>query len=129
MFPNERTTELLPLRTVLWRGAVVLIVVLLLSYVAYQARYLIQGPAIELTSEPDIVQSDRFVMLEGTARNIARITLNGRQIFTDETGQFREALVLENGYTIATLTAYDRYGRATNLARPFVYRPASLITE
>ncbi len=81
-----------------------------------------------LTSEPARVSNERIITLEGQARNIAKITLNGRQIFTDPTGNFAEALVLENGYTIATIAATDRYGRTTTLTRPFMYTPASMVT-
>ena len=48
------------------------------------------------------------------------ITLNGRQIFTDKNGNFKEALVLENGYTVATLRAEDRYGRVTHQTQTYV---------
>jgi hypothetical protein len=95
----------------------------LLSYLLFQARFLLQGPIITLSTEPSTVQHERVVMLTGTVKNITHLTLNGRQIFTNELGYFNEALVLENGYTIATLAATDRYGRETNVARPFVYQP------
>jgi len=97
--------------------------VLLLGYLVFQARFLLQGPIITLTSEPDVVQTERVVVLSGSVRNITRLTLNGRQIFTNEYGYFDEALVLENGYTIATLAATDRYGRETTVTRPFVFTP------
>jgi hypothetical protein len=101
----------------------------LLLYIAFQARFLIVGPEITLLNEPDSVQNSPTVTLTGTARNIAKITLNGRQIFTDQSGYFSEALVLENGYTIATITAIDRYGRETNVVRSFVYTPTSIMTK
>lgn len=122
-------TDLLPLRRWLQLAGGLLVVAILLAYTAYQARFLLQGPQITLGEEPTIVQSDRSVTLTGSTRNIARITLNGRQIFTDETGIFEEVMWLENGYTIATLSAEDRYGRTTSLVRPFVYHPTPLITE
>lgn len=95
---------------------------LLLAYLVFQARFLLQGPIIALDNEPSTLQSERVVMLSGSVKNITRLTLNGRQIFTNELGYFDEALVLENGYTIATLAATDRYGRETNVTRPFVYQ-------
>jgi hypothetical protein len=96
-------------------------------YILWQARFLIAGPQIVLAFEPERVHNERIVTLEGMALNITSLSLNGRQIFTDPTGHFKEALVLENGYTIATLAATDRYGRVTKLERPFMYTPASLI--
>jgi hypothetical protein len=108
---------------------VALFVGCLILYITFQARFLIVGPEITLIHEPASVQNSPTVALEGTARNIAKITLNGRQIFTDQSGYFSEALVLENGYTIATITATDRYGRETKVVRSFVYTPTSLLTK
>lgn len=106
-----------------------LCLICLCAYIAFQARFLIAGPRIVLENEPPSVQNNPTITLSGTARNISSISLNGRRIFTDESGYFKEALVLENGYTIATITAVDRYGRETSVVRPFVYTPTSIITE
>lgn len=98
---------------------------LLLAYLVFQARFLLQGPIITLLNEPAVVHDERVVMLSGSVKNITHLTLNGRQIFTNELGYFDEALILENGYTIATLAATDRYGRKTNVTREFVYQGTS----
>lgn len=100
---------------------------LLVSYVIFQARLMIAGPQVELTTELDTIQSDRQIVLNGKAKNITDITLNGRPIVTDEAGNFEEQLVLENGYTIVSIKAHDRYGRETTLTREFVYTPLSLL--
>ena len=93
----------------------------------FQARFLIEGPRVIIDQEPSSVENIRVVTISGSARNIAKITLNDRQIFTDRAGYFREALVLENGYTIATIKAVDRYGRETRVVRSFVYTPTSIL--
>lgn len=123
MSPLNTNPYRLSLRTVLLALAIGLGLVLFVSYVAFQARFLLQGPVITLLDEPAIVQHERVVVLSGSVRNITRLTLNGRQIFTNQYGYFDEALVLENGYTIATLAATDRYGRETTVTRPFVFTP------
>ena len=115
-------------RALVQGALVVCLLLLLILYILWQARFLIAGPRIVLTTEPARVHNERVVILEGTAANITNLSLNGRQIFTDPTGNFKEALVLENGYTIATIAARDRYGRVTKLERPFMYTPASLVT-
>ena len=96
-------------------------------YVVYQARFLIGGPQLYLIDEPDSIQNSQLVYLRGKASNISTISLNGRQIFTDKTGYFNEALLLENGYTIATIQATDRYGRTQRIVKQFVYTPTSII--
>lgn len=98
---------------------------LALWYGQYQARFLLAGPQLVLMSPEEQVHEERIVLLEGKAENSTEIRLNGRAINTTEDGYFSEKLVLENGYTIMTLHAKDRYGRATTLTRHFVYKPAS----
>jgi hypothetical protein len=105
----------------------IVLVGLITSYVIFQARFLITGPQIILAGEIPTENNSRSITLEGTAFNITHLWLNDRQIFTDESGHFEEALILENGYTIATLRAKDRYGRETRVERSFVYTPASIM--
>jgi hypothetical protein len=107
-------------RTILIYAIVIVVAVIFVAYVLFQARFLLAGPQIFVQQIP-ATQSERLIELEGQARNIVRITLNGRQIYTDKAGYFKEALVLENGYTIATLEAEDRYGRKTSRTESFVY--------
>ncbi len=122
---NGLDTTRVTARTVLTYLLVLIGVGCLVAYVAFQARFLIAGPQIILQNEPASVQNSPTVTLSGTARNITRMTLNDRQVFTDQTGYFSEAFVLENGYTIATIKAVDRYGRETEVVRSFVYTPLS----
>ena len=94
-------------------------------YVQFQARNIIQGPTINLTSEYVPLQHERSIGLVGHAQNIVKLSLNGREIHTDESGVFTQTLVLPNGYTIMELTAQDRFGRTTSLQKTYVYVPLS----
>lgn len=118
-----RSFESLSLRNIIMYLVVAIGVTLFVGYVLFQARLLITGPVIELINEPPTEQTERVVKLQGYAQNIVKITLNGKTIYTDKNGYFKEALVLENGYTIATLEGTDRYGRTTQLEKAFVYSP------
>lgn len=93
-------------------------------YVAFQARAFIAGPSITLHSDATALRDTRTIIIEGVAQNVTAIMLNDRPIFTDDKGNFRERLVLENGYTIMTLRALDRYGREKVVTQSFVYTPA-----
>ncbi len=121
MSPFIRT---LTLRSLLYYAAVSVCVCFVAGYTIFQARFLIIGPRIVFANEPAVAQEHRVVTLEGAAENIVKLTLNGRQIYTNTAGHFNEALVLENGYTIATLEAHDRYGRIQTYTKEFVYTPA-----
>ena len=115
--------ERLPFRTIVGYTLLTIGLLFVVIYVIFQARYLIIGPQITLENTPELLQNERQIFLSGTAQNLSRLWLNERQIYTDAQGNFKEALILENGYTIATLRAEDRYGRMTTITQPFVYAP------
>lgn len=116
-------------RTLVKFAALTIGFIFVLSYVIFQARYLIIGPQIVLTEQHPLLSSERQIFLSGMAFNISRLWLNDRPIYTDPEGNFKEAIVLENGYTVTTLRAEDRYGRKTTISQPFVYVPASFVTK
>ncbi len=121
------TTKGNSFRTVVKYWLIAAVLLFVGSFVVFQARFLIVGPQIVITDAPEGPQNERQIFLSGTAYNITHLWLNDRPIYTDAQGNFKEALVLENGYTIATLRAEDRYGRTTKVTRPLVYLPASII--
>ncbi len=125
MFKDPKLPKL-EFRTVLVIILTLLLIVGISGYILFQARFLIAGPQIELLEVPDTLQNARKITLSGRAYNITHLWLNDRQIFTNEAGYFKEAVVLENGYTVTTLKAKDRFGRETRVERPFVYTPASI---
>jgi hypothetical protein len=85
---------------------------LVIAYALYQARFIIIGPVVKVTSHTNGERvSEPLVILEGTARNISRISLNDRQIFTDENGVWSEKLIVSSGTSIMTIKAKDRFGR------------------
>lgn len=116
-----------PFRTLIRYWLIILGCLLIFSFVLFQARFLITGPRIVLADPPASPGNERHVEIKGKAYNIARIWLNDRPIFTDAQGNFKEAIVLENGYTIATLRAEDRYGRTTRVTQELVYVPESRV--
>ena len=113
------------LGTVIRFLGLVTVIVLIIVYVQFQARNILLGPTISLSSSDMVVQHERTIVLTGVARNIVKLTLNGREIHTNEKGDFTQTLVLENGYTIIELAAQDRFGRTTSLMREYVFVPQS----
>ncbi|MCR4279388.1 MAG: hypothetical protein NUV78_01475 [Candidatus Zambryskibacteria bacterium] len=86
--------------------------VVFLLYVLFQARFLILGPMVKIETPRDAeVVYDPLLTISGTASNIARITLNGRQIYIDENGLWTEILLLSPGTSIITVIVRDRFGR------------------
>jgi hypothetical protein len=118
-----------PFRTLVRYWLLTIALLLMIFFVIFQARFLIMGPQIRITAGPEGPQNERQITISGVAYNISHLWLNDRPIFTDAQGNFKEALVLENGYTIATLRAQDRYGRTTTVERHMVYVPATFLPE
>lgn len=116
------------LSSVIMYAGIAIMVILFCAYVVFQARFIISGPQIKITDSLSVIQNERQITLIGTAENITRITLNGRNIVTDQAGHFSEQIVLENGYNIVSIEAHDRYGRIKVLEREFVYTPLSPLT-
>lgn len=93
-------------------------------YIYLQSKEYIRGPV--LTIEEPISGSRVLaprVTVRGTAHSISYLTLNGRTIFTDEQGRFKEALLLPLGYSIITLEAKDRFGHSVEKRLELVYKP------
>ncbi|MEK7081543.1 MAG: hypothetical protein AAB888_01095 [Patescibacteria group bacterium] len=94
-------------------GSIFALVVLLYAY--YQTRNLISGPTIEITfPENGKTFTEPLVEIIGVAKNSSRITLNDRPILIDESGNFKEKLLLSDGYNIIDFKAEDRFGERIN---------------
>ena len=109
------------LRRVLRVLGIIILSIVIVSYVLYQARNLIQGPSILLYGEYFPEQHEKTILLEGQTHNIVKLTLNGKEIHTSSDGAFSHTVVLEHGYSIISLYAEDRFGRTTSVVREYVY--------
>ena len=98
------------------------LLVLIVGYSLFQARKIVEGPELTITSP--IVQGvvkDSLVRVTGIAKNIKEITLNGTPIYIDEQGNFSEKLVLLAGYNIIELEARDKFNKETKKVIQIVY--------
>ena len=119
----HHTIKNLTLQQILKFSGYLMILLLIVFYALFQARNLIAGPQITLTENLATTYGERTTLISGTAANIISLSLNGRELSTDEDGHFERTLVLETGYTIMTLRAEDRYGRTMTISKPLVYHP------
>ena len=95
-------------------GFLIILLILLIAYSLYQARALLVGPQIWIGNPQDgDTVEDPLVIMEGQSKNIAWISLNDRQIFTNEKGEWSEKLLVSPGLSIMTRKARDRFGRKT----------------
>jgi len=84
----------------------------ILTYAYFKTKNLIEGPQITVLSpQSGEAVAAAHVILTGTSRNIARLTVNGRAVSVDQSGGFSEDLVLHPGYTIVSVRGEDRFGK------------------
>lgn len=92
----------------------ILLAIIIAGYSVFQFQDLWRGPTISITN-PRYGEtiSSPLTEIRGSAERIAFLYLNGRQIYTNPKGQFRETLLLSPGHNIITLSAEDKFGRTT----------------
>ena len=93
-----------------------MVILLLLSfgvYGMYKAKAFLEGPNITIESPLNGQEVEEFsTEITGKTSGISTLFLNGRQIFTDKEGRFREDLLLAEGYNIIEVSGADKFGRA-----------------
>ena len=95
--------------------AVSLLGLLIGGYGLFQAHKYIEGPVVAIDSPQNgVTYNSPLIEVEGHTKNVAYLTLDGRQIFTDTSGRFDEKLLLSPGYTILTLVARDKFGKVVS---------------
>ena len=103
--------------TILALGIFFLIAIL---YALFEARGQLLGPTINIDTRVSIVQ-DPFLIIEGQAKRISSLTMNGKPIQVTESGAFREPYLLAPGYNRIVLNAKDSYGRSTEKMLEIMY--------
>ena len=96
------------------RIALILAILLIVGYGAFEARKLISGPEIVILSPKDgTATSTNPLVISGIAQNISFLTVNDNPAYTDEQGRFSVVLSPPVGYAVFTVRATDRFGRKT----------------
>lgn len=97
-------------------------------YGLFQARHLIEGPVITLeTPHNGSMLTQSPVTIRGTARNSAKIAINGKDILPDKNGNFSEELLLSDGYNIITVEAEDQFGKQAHETLEVMYQEMSSV--
>lgn len=104
-------------------GFFTFLALVILGYSGFQARKIIEGPELKVTSlKTGVVLKNQLVEIAGIASNIKDISLDNRPIYIDEQGHFNEKLLLFPGYNIIKLKAGDKFGKVTEKTIEVVYK-------
>lgn len=102
---------------------VVLVIFIIIGYTYYRTKDFISGPIITILSPVNgSTLSNTLIEIKGTAKNISYISINDRQIFTDEAGFFVEKLLLYPGYNIISIKASDKFERNIEKTLELIYK-------
>jgi len=87
------------------------LVLVTVAYGLFQARTLIEGPELTVISPAHGEHlTETLLEVRGVARNVTRVSINGRPITTDPEGAFTETLVTPAGYGVILVEAENRFG-------------------
>lgn len=116
------------------RNLTVLIIIIaaciIIGYALFGSRLLILGPEITIVSPQNgSTFEDPLIELHGKALRTSFISLNGQQLYVDETSTFRVPLVLAPGTSIMKLNARDRFNRETELTLWYTYTGPMLTAD
>ncbi len=99
------------------------VISIIVGYSYYKSKDFIIGPTIIITSpQTGDGVSESLIEILGIANSISYISINDRQIFTNEEGEFREKLLLFSGYNIISIKARDKFDRKIEKILEIVYK-------
>jgi len=102
---------------------IIIVILTIAGYAYYRTKDFTIGPTITIYSPTNGESVDMsLVEISGIAKNISYISINDRQIFTDEEGVFKEKLLLYPGYNIISVKAEDRFDRNIEKTLEIIYK-------
>lgn len=95
----------------------------IVGFFAYEFKFL-RAPSLEvLAPTRDMVAESDSLDARGRTDDLdADLTLNGRPLYSGETGEFTERIYLVRGVNRLDFEAKNRYGKTTSITRYIVLR-------
>ena len=85
--------------------------IFIIIYSFFNTKDLIFGIKIKNINITNNINNEiNIIKITGNAKNAKNLTLNGREIFIDQNGNFNETLVLLLGYNVINIKAEDKFG-------------------
>jgi len=91
-------------------------------YLYYQARFVFAPPKLEIYSpEKDTQTNEKSLEISGKSIEGSQVYINGQAIFTDELGNFKKLVPLQEGMNTLKISAENRAGKKTEIIRNIIY--------
>jgi hypothetical protein len=106
---SSRTTTIRLLRL----GLIGLGAAIIIAYAIWRSLNYLNGPSIEIFQPINgSAVASSTVTIIGRADRVNSLLLNGKTVFIDESGNFKETILVFSGVNIVTFTAKDQFGRS-----------------
>lgn len=93
-----------------------------IGFFIYQFKFL-RAPGLEILAPArDVAQEEMLFDVRGRSDPDADLTLNGRPLYSGETGEFTDRVHLVKGVNRLDFEARNRYGKTTRITRFIVAR-------
>lgn len=104
----------------------ILVIIFLAALFLYLGFYLKNGfsePKLAISSPPDnLTTESSTIEIIGQTSPPTQIFINGKQIFKDETGNFREPVNLKKGLNSITIIAKNKYSRGKTIIKQILVK-------
>ena len=105
----NRTTTLRLIRY----GLIALGIIIIALYALSRSLNYIHGPVINIFQPINgSAIASSTVTIIGQALRVNSLSLNGKDVFIDESGNFKETILVFHGMNTITLSAKDQFGRS-----------------
>lgn len=111
-------------------GSMVITAFLIIGYLGWQIKYIIEPPDMVLTNPPNgFVTTDSALVVHGETNKEVFIAINGKDVPNNGSGQFQERLDLAPGVNTITISAKRKYGKSTTIIRQVVFKEGRRLTS
>lgn len=99
-------------RSIVYSLVIIVFFGAILAYTYFEGRNYVAGPQITVIKPKNYeLIRNNLVSIEGQTKNISKLILNDRNISIDENGNFKEKIMMANGYNLILIKGSDRFGK------------------
>lgn len=86
----------------------------------FKMSFILHG--VQIQASIDHNDGTSFATITGNADNAIHLSLNGREIYIDKDGSFKEPMILIPGFSVITIDATDKFGKSKEKKFQVVYK-------
>jgi cytoskeletal protein RodZ len=104
-------------------SAIVIVVILLLTYLGFEINNIFAPPALTITSPLDnLVTNKPTIEVTGRTEKEVKIRINDQEIQADVEGNFRESVSLQPGLNVIKISAVKKRGKENVIYRQIILK-------